>query len=70
MLEESIISIEGNNASDELVEIYEQYSFVNSLIDFEEEVNEWNCRDILPAFPTKNCYLPIPPDSGSSSGKR
>ena len=70
MLEESIMTTEGNNDSDELVEIYEQHSFVNSLIDFEEEVDEWNSRDIFPAFPTKNCYIPIPPDSGSSSGMR
>lgn len=28
----------------------EQYLFVNSLIDFSEETNEWNSRDILPAF--------------------
>lgn len=70
MLEESISTTEGHNESDEFVEIYEQHSFVNSLIDFEEEVDEWNSRDILPAFPTKNCYIPIPPDSGSSSGMR
>lgn len=70
MLEEPIVTAEGNNNSDKFVEIYEQHVFVNSLIDFEEEADEWNSRDILPAFPTRNCYIPIPPDSGSSSGMR
>ena len=59
-----------NSFEGELVNIYEQYSFVNSLIDFEEDIDEWNSRNILPAFPTKNCYIPIPPDSGSSRGMR
>ncbi len=57
-------------SEDELIEIYEQHVFENSLIDFNEEMNEWNSRDILPALAVKNCYIPIPPDSGSSSGRR
>lgn len=72
MLEESAEKIvKGNNVSEnKLINVYEQHIFVNSLIDFEEEVDEWNSREILPAFLTKNCYIPIPPDSGSSSGIR
>lgn len=72
MLEEVVIdSTEGSNVSDnQLVNVYEQYVFVNSLIDFDEEMNEWNSRDILPAIAIKNCYIPTPPDSGSSSGIR
>ena len=43
---------------------------VNSLIDFVEDVDEWNSRDILPAFPKKSCYIPIPTDNSSSSSMR
>lgn len=54
----------------ELVDIYEQHSFEHALIDYNEPVDEWNMRDILPAFPSRNCYIPIPPDSGSSVSLR
>lgn len=71
MLEESVKTIEGNNTSEEkLVDIYEQHNFVNSLIDFEEEADEWNNRNILPAFPTRRCCVPIPSDSGFFSERK
>lgn len=59
-----------NENDNELVDIYEQHSFEHSLIDYNEPVNEWNMRDILPAFPSRNCYIPIPPDCGSSVSSR
>lgn len=56
---------------EELTSVYEQHSFENEgLTHFNEEVDEFNSRDILPAFPTRNCYIPIPPDCGSSSKMR
>lgn len=53
-----------NEKANELVDIYERHSFEHALIDYNEPVDEWNMRDILPAFPTKKCCIPIPPDSG------
>lgn len=56
---------------EELTSDYEQHLFESEgLIPFNEEVDEYNSRDILPAFPNRNCYIPIPPDSGSSSKLR
>lgn len=48
----------------------EQHCFEHSLIDFEEPVDEYNMRDILPAFPSRTCYIPIPPTSGSTVSSR
>ncbi len=72
MLEEVIIdSTKGSNVPENtLVEVFDQNIFGNSLIDFDEEMNEWNSRDILPALAIKDWYIPIPPDSGFSSGIR
>lgn len=59
-----------NVNNNELMDIYEQHIFAHSLIDYEEPVDEWNMRDILPAFPSRSCYVPIPPDCGSSVSSR
>ena len=32
------------------------------LVDFNEPVDMWNNRDILPAMVIKNCYIPVPMD--------
>lgn len=67
-------SVANNNEiekQEELTIVYEQHIFENEgLIPFNEEVDEYNSRDILPAFPNRNCYVPIPPDCGSSSKMR
>lgn len=64
------VAIKAREKDNELIDIYEQHIFEHSLINFDEPFDEWNMRDILPAFPSRNCYIPIPPDSGSSSGMR
>ena len=48
----------------ELIVIDEQYTFEHSLINFEEPVDEFNMRNIYPAFPTNSLYIPFPPDNG------
>ncbi len=47
----------------ERISIYEQHYFVNSLVDFEEDIDMWDNRDILPAFPKRECYIPIPEET-------
>lgn len=52
---------------DTLVDVDQEYHFEHALINFDEPVNQYNSRDILPAIKIKTMYIPIPPDSGSSS---
>lgn len=61
----------GIEKQEELTSDYEQHLFENEgLIPFNEEVDEYNSRDILPAFPKIKCCIPIPPDSGFFANRK
>ena len=52
--------VEKNNDIDISVS-YGKHCFEHAgLVDFNEPVDIWNNRDILPAMVIKNCYIPIP----------
>ena len=65
MLNEDVIPIL-KGGDDNYGSKYGKHIFVNSLIDFDEEVDEWNNRDILPAMVIKNCYIPIPAEDNGN----
>lgn len=49
---------------DTLVDVVQEHHFEHTLIDFNEPIDQYNSRDILPAIKIKTKNVPIPPDSG------
>ncbi len=43
---------------DTLVDVVHEYHYEHSLIDFDEPMNQYNCRDIMPAINIENYYIP------------